>query len=237
MSSLHSRRFMNNPGQERKVKIMKKMIVEALNIGLPKKEIFHSREVLTGICKQPVTGPLILRKSGFENDGVGDLKHHGGSDKAVCVYSLDHYPYWEDVLGIKLPAAAFGENLTVSDLNEDDICIGDIFLLGTACVQVSQPRQPCATLAARYGRNDMVKLVAESGHTGFYFRVLEEGVVKKGAELIFKERDARSVSVAFANRVYHHDRNNCEGIERVLAVPALSASWQKSFQELKEKCI
>ncbi|MBS1235093.1 MAG: 6-N-hydroxylaminopurine resistance protein [Nitrospirae bacterium] len=213
------------------------MIVESLNIGLPKKENFYGKEIITGIRKQPVAGSLHLGKLGFENDGVGDLKHHGGDDKAVCVYSLDHYPYWEDALGIRLPVVAFGENLTVSSLHEDDICIGDIFQLGTAVVQVSQPRQPCRTLAARYGRDDLVKLVVDSGRTGFYFRVLEEGIAEKGAELIFKERDPRSVSVSFANHTYHHDRKNCAGIERVLAVPALSASWQKSFQELKEKCI
>ena len=213
------------------------MIVESLNIGLPKKENFYGKEIITGIRKQPVAGSLHLGKLGFENDGVGDLKHHGGDDKAVCVYSLDHYPYWEDALGIRLPVAAFGENLTVSNLHEDDICIGDIFQLGTAVVQVSQPRQPCRTLAARYGRDDLVKLVVDSGRTGFYFRVLEEGIVEKGAELIFKERAPRSVSVSFANRIYHHDRKNCAGIEKVLAAPALSASWQKSFQELKEKCI
>jgi MOSC domain-containing protein YiiM len=215
---------------------MKKLIIESLNIGLPQKEIFYGKEMLTGICKQPVTGSLHLTKTGFENDGVGDLRYHGGHDKAVCVYSLDHYPYWEDTLRIKLPVAAFGENLTVSNLHEDDICIGDIFQVGSALAQVSQPRQPCRTLAARYGRDDLVKLVVISGYTGFYFRVLEEGIVEKGAELIFKERDPRSVSVSFANRIYHHDRKNCEGIEKVLAVPALSDSWQKSFRELKVSC-
>jgi MOSC domain-containing protein YiiM len=217
-------------------RIMKNMVVESLNIGLPKKEIFHGREIITGISKQSVTGPLILRKSGFENDGVGDLKHHGGEDKAVCVYSKGHYAYWENFLGIKLPVAAFGENLTVSNLKEEDICIGDVFELGTALLQVSQPRQPCRTLAARYSRDDLVKLVADSGRTGFYFRVLVEGVVKQGDELILKKRDPLDVSVSFANHTYHHNRKNCEAIEKVLAVPALSASWQKSFQELKASC-
>ena len=213
------------------------MIVESLNIGLPKKENFYGKEIITGISKQPAAGSLHLGKLGFENDGVGDLKHHGGDDKAVCVYSLDHYPYWEDALGIRLPVVAFGENLTVSSLHEDDICIGDIFQLGTAVVQVSQPRQPCRTLTARYGRDNLIKLVVDSGRTGLYFRVLEEGIVKKGDELILKERDPRSISVSFSNHTYHHDRKNCEAIEKVLAVPALSASWLKSFQELKEKCI
>lgn len=107
------------------------MIIESLNIGLPKKEIFYGKEIVTGICKVPVTKPLILSKLGFEGDGVGDLKHHGGTDKAVCVYSIDHYPYWEDVLVIKLPPAAFGENLSVSNLKEDDVCIRDIFQIGS----------------------------------------------------------------------------------------------------------
>ena len=216
--------------------IMKNMIVESLNIGLPKKEIFHGREIITGICKQPVSGPLRLSRSGFEHDGVGDMKHHGGEDKAVCVYSLEHYPYWENALGIKLPAAAFGENLTVSDLKEEDICIGDVFEIGTALLQVSQPRQPCRTLAARYGRDDLVKLVADSGRTGFYFRVLKEGVVQKDARLKLKEKDPLGISVLFASHTFHLDRKNCEAIEKVLAVPALSASWQKSFQELKASC-
>lgn len=211
------------------------MIVEALNIGLPKKEIFHGKEVTTGICKRPVSGPLNLRMLGFDGNGVGDLKHHGGADKAVCVYSLEHYNYWEEVLGIKMPEAAFGENLTVSGLKEDDICIGDIFHLGTALVQVSQPRQPCSTLAARYDRTDLVKLVADSGRTGFYFRVIEEGIVQKGDSLILKERDKHNITISFASHIYHHEKNNYEAIEKVLAVPALSASWQKSFQEMRDK--
>lgn len=217
-------------------RIMKNMVVESLNIGLPKKEIFYGKEIITGIRKQPAAGPLHLGKLGFEHDGVGDLKHHGGDDKAVCVYSLEHYPYWEGVLGIRLSVAAFGENLTVSDLKEEDICIGDVFELGTALLQVSQPRQPCRTLAARYGRDDLVKLVADSGRTGFYFRVLKEGIVQKGAALKLKENDPHGVTISFASHTFHHDRKNCEAIEKVLAVPALSASWQKSFQELKEKC-
>jgi len=215
---------------------MKKMIVESLNLGLPKEEDFFGKRIITGISKQPVSGMKKLGATGFECDGVGDLKHHGGGDKAVCVYSLDHYPYWEDLLKMKLPPAAFGENLSVSDLHEDDICIGDIFQLGTALVQVSQPRQPCSTLAARYGRNDLIKLVVDSGRTGFYLRVLEEGLVEKGSELALTERDQAGITVSFANRIYHKDRKNCTGIKKVLAVAALSASWRKSFDELSASC-
>jgi MOSC domain-containing protein YiiM len=177
----------------------------------------------------------VLTEQGFEGDGVGDRKHHGGSDKAVCVYSLDHYSFWERTLGIPMPQAAFGENLSVIGMGEDSVCIGDRYRIGTAEVQVSQPRQPCGTLAARYGREDFVKLVVDSGRTGFYFKVVKEGRVQAGDAVTLVEHDARGVSVAFANQVFHHDRKNRAAIEKVLSVPALSASWQKSFHELREK--
>jgi len=211
------------------------MSVKILSIGLPTKEVFHGKELTTGICKRPVDGPRLLTRQGFEGDGVGDLKYHGGSDKAVCVYSIDHYPWWERVLGITLPQAAFGENLSVEGMREEDVCIGDIYRIGTTAVQVSQPRQPCKTLAARYGREDFVKQVVDSGRTGFYFKVINEGRVQAGDEITLVQRDPRGVSITYANQIYHHDRRNRDGIEKVLGVPALSASWQKSFQELQEK--
>jgi MOSC domain-containing protein YiiM len=211
------------------------MIIKALNIGTPKQEVFHGKTFVTGMCKKPVSGPRVLTKQGFEGDGVGDRKHHGGIDKAVCVYSLDHYAYWEEVLGIGMPESAFGENFSVTGLQEGDIHIGDIFRAGSALVQVSQPRQPCSTLAARYGRSDFVKVVSDSGRTGFYFKVIEEGKVKAGDRLDLVEKDGRLVTISYANHIWYHDRKNREGIGTVLSVPALSEAWRKSFQELKEK--
>ncbi|MDH4321007.1 MAG: MOSC domain-containing protein [Desulfobulbaceae bacterium] len=212
------------------------MLVHSLNIGRPQPENFHGKEVVSGICKQPVAGPLALTFTGFAGDGVADHKHHGGTDKAVCAYSGEHYGHWQAVLGISMPPAAFGENLTLLGLAEGDLCIGDSFRLGSAVVQVSQPRQPCKTLAARFGRADFVKLVVDAGKTGWYFRVLEEGVVASGDRLTPLAEDPLRVTVAEANRIFHHDRRNLAGIERVLAVAALSASWQQSFRELLQKC-
>jgi MOSC domain-containing protein YiiM len=206
--------------------------IKHLSVGLPQKENFNGKELITGICKKPIAGPQTLSGQGFHGDGVGDRKHHGGSDKAVCVYCINHYAYWESVLGITMPEAAFGENLSVTDLREEDVCIGDRYTIGTAEVQVSQPRQPCATLAAKYGREDFIKLVADSGRTGFYFRVLKEGRVQAGDAVVLVEQDPRKVSVTFANNIYYRDRKNREGIEKVLSVPALSDSWRKTFQEL-----
>lgn len=134
-----------------------------------------------------------------------------------------------------MPDAAFGENLSVEGLREGDVCIGDVYRVGTAVVQVSQPRQPCRTLAARYGREDLVKLVVDSGRTGFYFRVLIEGRVQAGDPLVLAERDPRGITVSFANEIFHRDRRNREGLEKVLSAPALSDSWQRSFRELLER--
>jgi MOSC domain-containing protein YiiM len=119
-------------------------------------------------------------------------------------------------------------------MKEDEVCIGDIFRVGTALAQVSQPRQPCSTLAARYDRNDMVKLVVDSGRTGFYFKVLQNGVARRGDQISLIESDPNQVSITFANNIFHHDKRNREGIEKVLAVPALSQSWRQSFQKLRE---
>jgi MOSC domain-containing protein YiiM len=208
------------------------MIIKSLNIGFPKQETFCGKEFVTGICKKSVAGSVHLSRQGFAGDGVGDRKHHGGEDKAVCAYSLDHYPYWSSVLGIAMPGAAFGENLSVSGMVEEDVCIGDSFRLGTAVVQVSQPRQPCGTLAARFGRADFAKMVVDSGRTGFYFRVLAEGLVQAGDSISLVEQDPRGVTIAFANHIFHHDRKNREGIMKVLSLPALSGSWQRSFHAL-----
>jgi len=215
---------------------MDRTIIKSLNIGLPKKEEFHGKEIFTGICKTPVTEPLHLGKRGLEGDGVGDPRHHGGYDKAVCVYNVDHYQYWENLFGITLSFAAFGENLSVSNIHEDDVCVGDVFMLGTAIVQVSQPRQPCKTLASRYGRADMIKLVVDAGFTGFYLRVLQEGIVEKKSSFVLVNREPHRISLTFANHILHHDRTNRQGIRKVLEVTALSESWRKSFLELRDKC-
>ena len=206
--------------------------VERLNIGMPVSRELSGKDFTTGIMKQPVSGPLRLTRLGFEGDGVGDLKHHGGTDKAVCVYGVEQAAYWAGRLGRDLGAAPFGENLSVTGMSESEISIGDTFRLGSATVQVSQPRQPCRTLAARHGIADFVKQVVESGRTGFYLRVLTEGEVRAGDMLDLTERHPLGVTVDFANRILHRDRNDRAGIERVLAVDALSASWRESFNKL-----
>lgn len=203
----------------------------SLNIGLPKEVIYGGKVIHTGINKKQVKEPVYLSFVKFNGDGQADLVHHGGVDKAVCVYTGDHYPYWEKELNQDLVYGAFGENITVSGMREEDVCIGDTFELGEAIVQVTQPRQPCFKLAKKYNIPKLPLYFQETGYTGFYFRVLKEGWVSSVDTLKKLQSDPKGVSVAFANRIMHKEKQNIEGVKRILEVNALSCSWRKSFEK------
>jgi MOSC domain-containing protein YiiM len=212
--------------------------VRSLNVGLPKPLAHGKGFVRSGFVKAPAAGPLWLGETGLEGDGQADLKVHGGPEKAVCLYPSEHYPYWEERLGRRLPEAAFGENMTTEDLVEAEVCIGDVFRVvgsgegtGGPTVQVSQPRQPCYKLAARHKAKRLALWVQETGLTGFYFRVLEEGEVRAGSVLALLERPVPWATVAEANRVMHRDKEDLRGTERLLALPELSASWRRTFEK------
>ena len=203
----------------------------SLNIGLPKEVTYGGKVIHTGINKKQVKEPVYLSFVKFNGDGQADLVHHGGVDKAVCVYTGDHYPYWEKELNQDLVYGAFGENITVSGMREEDVCIGDTFELGQAIVQVTQPRQPCFKLAKKYNIPKLPLYFQETGYTGFYFRVLKEGWVSSVDTLKRLQSDPKGVSVAFANRIMHKEKQNIEGVKRILEVNALSSSWRKSFEK------
>jgi MOSC domain-containing protein YiiM len=201
----------------------------SINIGLPASIKAGNRKVLTGIYKSPVNNALYLAKLNFQGDGQGDLEHHGGLEKAVCVYPEEHYPYWEKELHCKLTPGAFGENLTTRGLIEENICIGDIFKLGEAIVQVSQPRRPCYKLSIRYQLEDLPLRFQNTGYTGFYLRVLQEGIVSVKDKLILAEPHPHRITVGYANQIMHHDRHNQEGIHKLLAVKELAENWRRTF--------
>lgn len=147
---------------------------------------------VSGIHKAPAKGPLWVDKEGLGGDEQGNRRHHGGAEKALHHYPWDHYAYWRqwfrDPPGLLAAPGAFGENLSTEDLTEADVCIGDVFGLGGATIQVSQVRQPCATLNTRFGIPDMARRVQESGRTGWYYRVGQPGRVAAGASLRLLER-------------------------------------------------
>lgn len=201
----------------------------SLNVGMPREVQFKQKDVSTGIFKTATDKALYLSYLNFEGDGQGDLVHHGGKEKAVCVYPYEHYPFWENELKRPLEYGALGENLTIRGLLETDVCIGDVFELGKAIVQVSQPRQPCYKLTIRHGVPDMLLKVQQTGYTGFYFRVLAEGVVSKDDGLSLLHRHPKEITVSFANQIMHREKDNIEGIKQILEVEELSLNWRNTF--------
>lgn len=167
--------------------------IHAIHVGNPKTYECNGKQIKTSIYKHRVDHPVFLSKVNLEGDRQADLVYHGGEDKAVCVYPYDHYPYWESQLNRTLDDSAFGENLTVEGLTEKDVCIGDVFALGEAVVQISQPRQPCFKLAKKYDIKDMALKVQTTGFTGFYFRVLKEGLVAPTAVLKRISKDPNQI--------------------------------------------
>lgn len=186
----------------------------------------------SGIFKQPVAGPVRLTRTGFEGDVQADPVHHGGPDKAVLAYSADHFVAWRTELQRpELGPGGFGENLSVVGLAEPDVCIGDVWKIGNeTVVEVSQPRQPCWKLARRWRLKQLPLLVQDTGRTGWYLRVLQEGVVEAGMEWSLLRRPAPDWSVARANRILHVDRQDRAGAAGLAALPALAASWKTPLQ-------
>jgi MOSC domain-containing protein YiiM len=147
------------------------------------------KEVRTGIYKLPVQGAVMVRRLNIDGDEQGDLTVHGGVDKAVYCYPTEHYGPWQEELGRELPNGTFGENLTVSGLLENELHLGDVLEVGEAVLQVSQPRFPCYKLGIKIGDQRFVKRFQESGRSGFYCRVLQEGVIEPGQAIRLTERD------------------------------------------------
>ncbi len=209
--------------------------LNSINIGIPMTMIHEGKEIKTSLFKKPVHEALFLHKDHFQGDEQADLINHGGEDKAVCVYPFEHYAHWEKILNTKLEYGAFGENLTISGLVELDVCLGDTFQIGEVIVQISQPRMPCYKLAARYNTPELPKLVQNTGYTGFYFRVLKEGIIERNATIELLENHSQKISINDVNHVMYHDKDNIKAIEKILKVEALSSSWRKMFLKRLEE--
>ncbi len=209
------------------------MKVRSVNIGFASRLSLDGDYVQTGIFKSPVKKSAFLTQSGFRGDIQVDRKNHGGPDKAVCVYCADHFEIWTQETGSALSDGAFGENLSVEGMPEWDVLIGDVYRVGRVRVQVSQPRQPCHKLSKKMGDPDFANRVIALGLTGFYFRVIDKGVVRSGDAIELESRDDHGPSIAYSNGVLY-DRLDAEaGLDRVLASDALSDSWRKTLTARK----
>ncbi len=204
------------------------MKVVSLNVGLPRTQPYGRELVWTAGAKRPVPGAA-LGLQGFDGDGQADRRNHGGVDKAVCVYPFDHYEHWAKLFGRPLEPASFSENLTVSGAVEDEVCIGDVFGVGEAVVQVSQPRTPCGKLAGKNRQRMLTSWVAQAGYTGFYMRVLSEGLVSNGDAFEPIERHPESISVSAVNNIIFGRSEDERLIGRLAHLPEFGADGRALF--------
>ena len=212
------------------------MKLVSVNVGLPREVEWRGRTVNTGIFKSPVEGRVAVRTLNLEGDRQADLSVHGGPDKAVYGYPVEHYGSWGDELpGVALPPGSFGENLTTEGLLESELRIGDRFRVGSAVLRVTQPRMPCFKLAVKFRRDDMVKRFLASGRSGFYFAVDEEGEVAAGDAIEPLERATHEVTVSEVTRLYARDRNDLDALRRAVEVETLPQNWRDFFRQQIEK--
>lgn len=181
----------------------------------------------SGIVKRPVVERVWVGKMNLAGDGQADLKNHGGPDKAVLGYAASHYRLWKRELGVDLPHGAFGENLTLSGLTEDDVCLGDLYSVGEALIEVSQPRQPCWKLSRRWEIVDLEGRVRESGRTGWYYRVVREGDIGPGETVTLVERRHPEWTVTKVASVMNDKNADTVLVEALIISPYLAQSWRE----------
>lgn len=208
----------------------------SVNVGLPRDVRWQSRTVHTGVWKTAITGERMVRRLNIDGDGQGDLVGHGGEQRAVFVYQMDSYRYWERELGRSdFTFGQFGDNFTVEGLPDDEVCIGDRYRIGQATFEVSQPRVTCYRVGIRMDEPRMAALLVAHHRPGFYFRVLEEGVVGAGDEIVKVADGPERLSVTEADALLYLPGHERSRLERALRIPALSEGWQTSFRDLLEQ--
>lgn len=198
-------------------------------LGNPEAKNPMDREWTTGIFKQPTEEQIWLSKTGLEGDEQGDKKNHGGPEKALFAYPIKHYKSWQEELDIDIDIGGMGENLAVLEMDEYSVCIGDTYKLGDAIIQVSQPRQPCWRPARRHRIKDLALRIQNTGRTGWYFRVLQEGHIISRIDFELIERPYPQWTIAAANEVMHVYKDNLKLTEELASVDLLSPNWKRTL--------
>lgn len=208
----------------------------SVNVGLPRDVAWHGKTVRTGIWKNPVQGRVRVRRLNIDGDGQGDLAGHGGPNRPVMVYQLDSYRYWERELGRNnLSYGQFGENFTVDGLPDAEVCIGDRYRIGSALFEISQPRVTCYRVGIRMDEPQMAAKLVAHHRPGFYFRVLEEGEVGAGDEIVKIASGPQNMSVAEIDAMLYLGPPTREQLDRALSIPALSEGWKDSFRAILQQ--
>ena len=212
------------------------MKILSVNVGLPREVPWQAKVVTTGIFKEPVHAPVMLRTLNLEGDGQADLTVHGGVSKATYAYPSEHYAFWRAELpGMDLPWGMFGENLTTDGLLEDAVYIGDRFRVGETELMVTEPRMPCYKLGIKFGRADIIKRFLASRRSGFYFAVAREGMVGVGDSFELIAREQQDISVADITRLYAFEKDDVKALRRAIEVDALPESWKGYFRHRLDK--
>ncbi|MET7304810.1 MOSC and FAD-binding oxidoreductase domain-containing protein [Embleya sp. NPDC005575] len=210
--------------------------LKAVNVGLPKDVAWRGKTVHTGIWKQPVTGPVMARRLNLDGDGQGDLAGHGGEQRAVMVYQLGSYEFWQKHLKRNdFTYGQFGENITVDGLADDEVCVGDRYRIGEAVFEVTQPRVTCYRVGLRLGEPQMPALLVSRRRPGFYMRVLTEGLVQAGDEIVKIAGGPEEMTVAEIDGLLYLPGHPWQQLERAMRIPALSPGWQSSLQALLDE--
>lgn len=208
----------------------------SVNVGLPKDVLWKDRVVHTGAWKTPVVGPRMVRRLNIDGDGQGDLGGHGGENRAVLVYQLDSYRHWAKEFGrTDLTPGLLGENLTVDGLPDDEVCIGDRYRIGRAVFEVTQPRVTCYRAGMRIGEPRMAAFLVSHRRPGFYCRVITEGEVEAGQEIVQVGTGPEQVTVAEVDALLYLPGHPRHALERALRIPALSRGWKSSLQSMAEQ--
>jgi len=208
----------------------------SVNVGLPRDVTWNGKTVHTAIWKSPVAGRPMARKLNLVGDGQGDLAGHGGEQRAVFVYQMDAYHFWETFLGRKdFVFGQFGENFTVEGLPDNEVCIGDRYRIGDATFEVTQPRVTCYRVGIRMNEPRMAALLVAQHRPGFYFRVLQEGPVGAGDDIVKITDGPERLNVADVDALLYLPGHSREQLERALRIPALSKGWQGSFQAMLQQ--
>ena len=208
----------------------------SVNVGLPREVMWNGKTVRTAIWKTPVPGRQIVRKLNVAGDGQADLAGHGGENRAVFVYQMDSYHYWERFLGRNdFAFGQFGENFTVEGLADNEVCIGDRYRIGSAEFEVTQPRVTCYRVGIRMNEPRMPALLVEHHRPGFYFRVLREGEVGANDEIVRTVDGPERISVEDVDALLYLPGHSSDQLQRVLRIPALSKGWQSSFQAMLQQ--
>ncbi|MEU8815099.1 MOSC and FAD-binding oxidoreductase domain-containing protein [Actinoplanes sp. NPDC048796] len=211
-------------------------MLRSVNVGLPKDVVWRGRTVHTGVWKSPVDGAAMVRRLNIDGDGQGDLGGHGGEQRAVFVYQLESYEYWREFLGRDdFEFGQFGENFTVDGLADDEVHIGDRYRIGAALFEVTQPRVTCYRVGIRMNEPRMPALLVQHRRPGFYFRVLEEGEVRAGDEIVKVADGPEGLTVSEVDGLLYLPGHDRATIERALRIPALSPGWQGSFRAMLDQ--